>query len=247
MANRDISKTGKSEIWPMVGPHICNQTGKDLMDLMARSLINHCTKNGGTLNRQEITNFFARASKSSRFFDVYYDSYEKCMRSCKSHNFVVFNKNLYGKFIIDHYFNSIITHCFDNKIRRSGKWVNVFLFGFLEFTRKYLHRDFDLAVSKAYKTNSARHGGKLTITHITEDENVVNAVKYLIGSLGRTATNDSEMTRLFCNFIDSYICKYYNLTGPDILKINEIEGASFLVRVANLNIGKARKQRQQLH
>jgi len=240
MANPAITRTDDSEIWPMVGPHICNQTGKDLLDQVANSLIRYCKKNGGALNQRQMLDFFARERKSSQHFDMYFNNYEKCMKSCKSRNFVVFNKDLYGKSIIDYYFNPIIVECFDNKISRSGKWINVFLFGFLEFARKYLHRDFDLAISKAYKVNSSCHGGNLTIDHIINDESVVNAVRYLVKSLGRTVTNNAEMTRLFCNFIDTYICKYYHVSGPDILKINEIEGNMFLTRVSDLRLPKTR-------
>ena len=228
----------------MVGPHICNQTGKDLMDQLARSLIRDCRTNGGALDQQQILDFFARERESSQHFDMYFENYQKCMKSCKTHNFVVFSKDLYGKSIIDFYFKSIIRQCFENKISRSGKWVNVFLFGFLEFIRKYLHRDFDLAISRAYKINSSRYGGNLTINHVINDEGVVNAVKYVVKSTGRTVTDNAEMTRLFCNFIDSYICKFYHLSGPDILKINEVEGGSFLAGISNLKISTPRSIRQ---
>ncbi len=225
----------------MVGPHICNQTGKDLLDQVATSLIQYCKANGGSLNQQQMQDFFTREHESSQHFDMYFRSYEKCMKSCKSHNFIIFNKDLYGKAIIDYYFNPLIVECFENKISRSGKWTNIFLFGFLEFTRKHLHRDFDLAISRAYKVNSSRHGGNLTIKHIITDQEVVNAVNYLVKSVSRTVTNNDEMTRLFCNFIDVYICKYYHLSGPDILKVNEVEGNTFLVRLSNLRIPKTGK------
>lgn len=217
------------------GPHVINQVGQSVLDLIKSALLEHCQTKGEPLAEAEISSILDRISQSSVLFPVYVEQYKRSREQIQAYPDWRASPEDFAAYVMLLYCHRTITTIFTSNAHSGDpNWKLVFAKGLANVVKAKVFEDIITKTFRRYSMLSAQDPKALTPDLLADDAEMQKLVKLPLQVLTKKIANDEIKSDAVEDIINKTISDHYKISGSSPRLVNSLNIDKFFDRLPTM-------------